>query len=250
MSGPMRWGDLDGFALAASDAVFLDFDGTLAEIGPDPDAIRLAVETAGALTALAGRLRGAVAILSGRDPRDLAARVPAGLWRLGGHGLFVLEPGAGAPARLDPAPAAVARVLREAADAHPGLRLEVKGPMLALHYRGAPDAEPAALAAARMAASAAGSGYVVQPGKMVVEVKPAGANKGRALEALMRRAPFAGRRPVMLGDDRTDEDAIEAAQGVGGIGVKVGEGASAARLRAPHPAALRAWLAREAFASG
>jgi len=58
--------------------------------------------------------------------------------------------------------------------------------------------------------------------------------------------PFAGRRPVMLGDDTTDEDAIAAALALGGIGVKVGPGPSAARLRAPDPAAVRAWIDREA----
>lgn len=60
--------------------------------------------------------------------------------------------------------------------------------------------------------------------------------------------PFAGRRPLMFGDDTTDEDAIAAAETLGGIGVKIGAGATAASLRAPDPAALRAWLAREARA--
>jgi trehalose 6-phosphate phosphatase len=83
---------------------------------------------------------------------------------------------------------------------------------------------------------------------MVVEVKPAGAHKGTALRRLSALPPFAGRRPVMLGDDTTDEDAIEAALALGGVGVKIGPGASAASLRAPDPAAVRAWLAREAAA--
>jgi trehalose 6-phosphate phosphatase len=50
----------------------------------------------------------------------------------------------------------------------------------------------------------------------------------------------------MVGDDRTDEDAMRAAQEAGGIGVKIGEGDTVAALRAPSPNALRAWLAREA----
>jgi trehalose 6-phosphate phosphatase len=50
----------------------------------------------------------------------------------------------------------------------------------------------------------------------------------------------------MFGDDTTDEDAIGAAQDLGGLGVKIGDGPTAARLRAPDPAALRAWLTREA----
>jgi trehalose 6-phosphate phosphatase len=125
------------------------------------------------------------------------------------------------------------------------VRLELKGPVAALHFRAAPDAEGACIAAAKAAAAEA-PGHVHQAGKMVVEVKPATAHKGSALRRMMERAPFAGRRPVMLGDDTTDEDAIAAAQALGGIGVKVGIGPSVATLRAPEPAAVRAWIAREA----
>jgi trehalose 6-phosphate phosphatase len=79
-----------------------------------------------------------------------------------------------------------------------------------------------------------------------VEVKPAQAHKGTALRRLFGHPPFAGRRPVMLGDDATDEDAMAAALELGGIAVKVGLGDSVAPLRAPDPAAVRAWIAREA----
>ncbi|HET9068110.1 MAG TPA: trehalose-phosphatase [Amaricoccus sp.] len=235
---------LDGLHLAAGDALFLDFDGTLAEIGPDPDAIRLAPGVAPALARLAGRLAGAVAILSGRDLRDLAGRTPDTVWRAGGHGLEVLPPGAPPPPAPPPLPEAVLAPLRAAART-PGVRLELKGPVAALHFRAAPAAEARCLAAARAAAAAA-PGLVQQPGKMVVEVKPAAAHKGEALRRLSLAPPFAGRRPLMLGDDTTDEDAFAAAQTLGGLAVKIGPGASAARLRAPDPAAVRAWLTREA----
>lgn len=234
---------LDGLRLSSGDALFLDFDGTLAELGPDPDAIRLPEPTLAALGRLAARLEGALALISGRDLRDLAARTPAGVWRAGGHGLEVAAPFAPLPPQPAPPPEAVLAPLR-ALD-HPGLRLELKGPVAALHYRAAPEAEAACLAAADRAAAAA-PGLVVQAGKMVVEVKPASAHKGRTLRRMMAETPFAGRRPVMLGDDATDEDAIAAAEALGGIGVKVGAGASAARLRAPDPAFVRAWIAREA----
>ena len=114
--------------------------------------------------------------------------------------------------------------------------------MAALHYRAAPDAEFDVKAAAQAAAATA-EGLVWQAGKMVVEVKPAAAHKGTALRTLAAQPPFADRRPVMLGDDTTDEDAIAAAQALGGVGVKVGPGASAASLRAPDPR-RRARLAR------
>jgi trehalose 6-phosphate phosphatase len=236
--------DLADLRLEAGDALFLDFDGTLAEIGPDPDAIALPSGTAEALARLAMRLDGALALLSGRDIRDLARRIPGDVWRLGGHGLETIPPGAPAPAAPPPLAAAVLAPLRTAA-AMPGVRLELKGPVAALHYRAAPEAEAACLAAAGQAAALAPD-LVAQAGKMVVEVKPAAAHKGSALRRLMQAPPFAGRRPVMLGDDTTDEDAIEVAQDLGGVGVKVGPGPSAARWRTPSPASVRAWLGREA----
>lgn len=100
--------DADGPALALGDALFLDFDGTLAEIGPDPDAIRLDPATAEVLATLSARLGGAVALLSGRGLADLARRTPAGLWRAGGHGLQVAVPGAALP---DPPPPPAPAVL-------------------------------------------------------------------------------------------------------------------------------------------
>jgi len=236
--------DLAAFLPGARDALFLDFDGTLADIAPDPDAVFLSDADHAALLRLAARLDGALAVISGRDVRDLARRVPAGLWRIGGHGLEVLAPGASPGAAPPPPAAALLAPLRAAAEA-PGVRLEIKGPVAALHFRAAPEAGPACLHAAETAAAAV-PGHVVQPGKMVVEVKPAAASKGRALRATMAHPPFAGRRPVMMGDDATDEDAMRAAQDLGGLTVKVGDGPTVAGLRAPDPAAVRAWLARVA----
>ena len=240
--------DLATLALGPMDALFLDFDGTLAEIGPDPDAIHLPEATHLHLEALSARLNGALALLSGRDLRDLAARTPSGVWRLGGHGLETLPPGDAPPPPPPPPPELILASLREAARL-PGVRLELKGPVAALHYRAAPDAGPACLAAAEAAARLA-PGHVAQAGKMVVEVKPASAHKGTALRRLMQMPPFAGRRPVMLGDDTTDEDALAEALALGGLAVKVGPGPSAARLRSPDPAAVRAWIARLAEAGG
>lgn len=238
---------LDTLRLLPSDALFLDFDGTLAEIGPDPDAIRLQDGLDAVLMAVNARITGGIAIISGRDLRDLAGRVPDGLWRLGGHGLEILPPGAAVPPPPDAAAQAIRAPLERLVAERPGTRLEVKGQVLALHYRAAPDAEARVLEAAAAAAAAAPD-LKVQPGKMVVEVKPTRADKGAALHRMCTSGPFAGRRPVMLGDDRTDEDAMAAAQALGGIGVKIGDGESCARMRAASPAEVRAWLAREAAA--
>jgi len=85
-------------------------------------------------------------------------------------------------------------------------------------------------------------GYKVQRGKMVIEAKPAAANKGRALTARMAGAPFSGCRPVMVGDDTTDEDAFAVALALGGDAIKVGAGQSVARLHLESPAAVAHWL--------
>jgi trehalose 6-phosphate phosphatase len=83
----------------------------------------------------------------------------------------------------------------------------------------------------------------VQGGKMVVELKPAGCDKGKAIEQFMREPPYAGRIPVFLGDDVTDEYGFRVINRLGGHSVKVGEGSSNARWRLENPAAARAWLA-------
>lgn len=236
--------DISTFSLDPGDGLFIDFDGTLTELGPDPDAIALDPRAEADLLRLAARLDGAVAILSGRDIRDLAKRVPRGLWRAGGHGLEIIAPGEDPPGAPDPPPDSILKILR-AATRHPGIRLELKGPVAALHFRAAPDAQADCLAAAQSAAASV-PGHVHQAGKMVVEVKPSSAHKGLTLEKLAAQPPFKVRRPVMFGDDTTDEDAIRAALALGGTAVKVGEGESAAPFHAGSPEALRGWLAREA----
>lgn len=231
--------------LARGDALFLNLDGTVAELGPDPDAIRIPEETVSALRGLSGALDAAIVFLSGRDVRDLARRTPGFVWRAGGHGLEIVGPGAEIPAPPDSLPGDVLEPLQKVAAQHEGVWLELKGPVSALHYRAAPDAEEACLAAGA-AAVEIGEDLVMQPGKMVVEVKPARANKGEALRRICELPEFSGRRPVMIGDDATDEDAMRAAREVQGIGVRVGDGETVATYRAPDPEAVRAWIARQA----
>lgn len=77
----------------------------------------------------------------------------------------------------------------------------------------------------------------------MVEIRPAGVDKGPVLERFMRQAPFAGRRAVFVGDDLTDEHGFEVANRHGGLSIKVGAGRSLARWRLPDAAAVRSWLA-------
>ena len=113
---------------------------------------------------------------------------------------------------------------------------------MALHYRLAPQLEQAAFDAMRRASAALGSLVHTQAGKMVWELKPAGADKGMAIDEFMREPPFAARTPVFLGDDVTDEHGFRLVNRLGGHSIKVGAGDTEARWRLPDPAAARAWL--------
>ena len=224
-------------------ALFLDFDGTLAPLQDDPDAVALPGGGAEVLRALNMALNGALVLISGRDIRDLSRRTPVDILRAGGHGLEVCLPGElplTEMAAIDPT--LKARV--EAVTApHPGVRVEDKGPVFAVHFRQNPSAE-ADLLQALQALAAEVPDYKAQHGKMVIELKPTHANKGIALASLMQSPPFEGRTPIMVGDDTTDEDAMRTATELGGFGIKVGDGETCAKFRLRDPDAVWDWLRR------
>lgn len=228
-------------------ALFLDLDGTLIEFGATPAAVSVPASLHHLLPRLAAACDGALAVVSGRrldSLDDLLA--PLSLPAAGLHGLERRD----ASGCLHPAPAAAAAALAPLAarlhdfvNAHPGLLLEDKGAALALHYRARPAAATVVEQLTQDVEAALPAGLVVQRGHMVVEIRAAGADKGRAIEAFMGEPPFAGRKPVFIGDDRTDEHGFEVVNARGGLSVKVGAGASRARARLADPPAVRAWLA-------
>ena len=218
-------------ALSRRDALFLDFDGTLAPLQDDADSVRLLPAQMQTLHRLHHCLDGAICLISGRDLDDLCVRTPDGLARVGNHGLRRSGVAGGLAVE---APPSLTHDLQEFADAKEGVSLELKGPVLALHYRQMPDTGPEADAHMRHLVSDYAD-YTVEHGKYVIEAKPVAASKGRALVEIMSRPPFHGRRPVMFGDDVTDEAAFGAAQSLGGLGVKVGTGPSRAHARLEAP---------------
>ena len=127
--------------------------------------------------------------------------------------------------------------------ANPGLLLEEKGASLALHYRSAPSLAGLAEREVRQVVVELGDDFELQSGKLVFEVKPSGKDKGTAIDEFMAEAPFAGRRPVFVGDDLTDELGFERVNRIGGDSVKVGPGPTRARWRLENADAVRAWLA-------
>lgn len=228
-------------------SLFLDFDGTLVELADRPDRVAVDAALCALMAAAARRLDGRLAVVSGR-PADEIARLfgangaPADFVIVGSHGLELRRPGGRieAPAR-PPAVDAVRAAMADFAAAHDGVLLEDKPLGAALHYRMAPAIEGEAVALAH--GLAARHGLHFQPGKMMAEVRATGADKGAAIAALAGEAPFAGTRPVFLGDDLTDEPGFVAAAAAGGYGVLVGPArASAARYRLASVAATRTWL--------
>lgn len=225
-----------------ADALFLDFDGTLVELAERPSLVRVAPELPALLAAAAAAVGEALAIVSGRRLASIDELLAP--MRFSGAGLH------GAELRTDPRQAApppasgldgAAQWLAARLEDEPGLWLEDKGAAIALHYRGAPGR--AAQAERLLREAVRGLDLELISGKDVFEARPRGVNKGEAVRSLMRQPPFAGRRPVYVGDDTTDEDGIAAAQALGGVGIKVGAGPSAAPWRLDDPAAVRAWLA-------
>lgn len=222
-------------------ALFLDFDGTLAPIQDHPDQVFLSEGQLDRLCRLSRHMDGALAIISGRDVRDLDRRTPGALWRAGGHGSDICAPGQRPRAFAPSAPDALQHGLHRTAREFPGVRIETKGPVLAVHYRAAPDVARA-LHDRLSGIVAQQPGYSLQAGKMVFEAKPETASKARAIARLMQMPPFRGRRPVMVGDDTTDEDGMREAVDRGGSGIKIGPGDTLAGYRLADPDALWRWL--------
>jgi trehalose 6-phosphate phosphatase len=225
--------------LYPSCALFLDFDGTMVDIAPQPHAVEVPGALIGVLGDVKQYLQGAVAVISGRPIAQLDAFLqPLQLPAAGIHGAERRD----AEGRLhvmDTHPLdQVERAARSLAEQHPGLLVEDKRSSLALHYRQRPDLEALCLATMQRAVEES-PGLTLLRGKMVAEAKPGGASKGRAIEDFLREAPFAGRTPVFIGDDITDEVGFSTVQRLGGMGLKVGEGPSVAWRRIADPASLR-----------
>lgn len=230
-------------------ALFLDVDGCLVGFEDDPASVRIESSLVARLDAVAARLGGALALVSGRSIASLDRLFAPALFAAGGlHGLE--RRGAMTPAVCAvPVPVfdpVLWRTLVTDARAwlagYPGARVEDKERTLALHWRAAPEAEDRARAFARQALARL-PGYELQPGNRVLELRPAGTDKGCAIAAFLREPPFAGRRPVFAGDDLTDEHGFALVNERAGISIVVGDRRpTSAKYRLADPAAVRGWL--------
>ena len=219
-------------------ALILDFDGTLVDIAPTPEGVHVPATLLADLHTLHETLGGALACISGRSLGDLRRYLGVtALQLIGSHGAEFGSPSVPAQSWQS-----VAVECRERLQPWPLARVECKPHGLALHWRLAPEAEPA-IRALVQALALRFPLHRLQEGKQVLEILPQTASKGQALYRLMQTPVFRERVPVFIGDDRTDFSAMEAAQDLGGYGLAVGPLlCEAADACFDNPAHVRTWL--------
>jgi trehalose 6-phosphate phosphatase len=226
-------------------AFFLDVDGTLLDHAATPGAVVVDARMRRLLDDLRRLTGGAVALVSGRAGADIDALFHPMRGALAGqHGVERRD----AAGRFhtytvpDQGLREAARELAAMAARHPGLVFEDKGMNLAMHYRLAPTLGDTVETAMRRLVEMLGPAFEVQGGKLIWEIKPSARDKGKAVAEFTAEEPFAGRIPVFIGDDLTDESAFRSVNALGGVSIKVGPGATHARYRLPGAEAVRRWL--------
>ena len=227
-------------------ALLLDFDGTIVDLAPTPESVQVPPSLRRALARLIERTGGAVALVSGRPVADLDRFfAPMRLPIVGVHGaeLRLLNDVATEkrdPAALEPR---LRRALGELEGA--GVGVEDKGSSVALHYRLVPERAGLIRAAVEeICAQTWDPPIEVLPGKAVIEIKPRRFSKGSAVRELMTHPPFAGRTPLFIGDDTTDESVFGLLPQLAGIGCSVGRLIPGTQGTFRSPQHVRSWLAR------
>jgi len=238
-------------ALPPRAALLLDLDGTLLDIAPTPDAVVVPPDLPRSLRRLRELLGEAVAVVTGRPVEQIDALLPGLPFAVAGeHGGAIRHaPGEALErANLPTAPAEWREQAGRVAAGYPGVLIEDKVRGFVLHYRAMPEIGPVLRQAmlsimADPHRPAADGSFELMRAHMAWELKPRGVDKGHAVRGIMARAPFAGRTPVYVGDDVTDEDGMRVAREAGGQGYRVQDVFG-------DPAGVRAWLARLAEGRG
>jgi len=194
-------------------AILTDVDGTLAPIAPRPEEAAVPARARELLARMSERY-GLVGCVSGRRAEEARRLVGVdGIAYAGNHGLELLLPGE-RELRFDPAlagregdAASFLAGLGPEALGEAGLRREDKGPIQALHWRGAGDERAAEAHAHELGAAAGRAGLELRWGRKVLELRPpGGGGKDAAVAALL--AADQVEAATYAGDDRTDLDAF------------------------------------------
>lgn len=219
-------------------ALFLDLDGTLIDLAPTPDSVSVPTDLIETLAVLQAQLSGALAIVSGRSLDVIDSLLaPLKLAAAAEHGAELRPENEVSPQDDShmTVPASWRAHLRDLATHWPGALVEEKPHGVAIHYRANPALE-AEIGGAMESMAAQHPDFEVLPAIMAREIRHRDANKGAALRRLMEMAPFSARRPLFIGDDVTDEEAVRAANDLGGVGLRVPQHFGG------EPERVRAWL--------
>ena len=227
-------------------ALFLDFDGTIVDFAPRPDEVRPAPGLVSGLAGATQALGRALAVVTGRPIGEidhwLDSSVAAVAGLHGGERRSVAGRITSAAGAIPPAAEAARARTRLAAfaAANEGVFFEDKRSAFVLHYRESPGCRSACVEAVNELESPA---FEVLLGSSVAELRPRGIHKGAAIAAFMAEPPFAGRTPVFVGDDVTDEDGFRTVNAMGGVSVLAGpERPTRAHYRLPDVGSVVAWL--------
>jgi trehalose 6-phosphate phosphatase len=227
-------------------AILLDVDGTLLDIALTPQAVHVPDSLRQSLAAVRERVGGALALVSGRLISNLDALfAPLRLPVIGGHGAELRPHGEGdtIDQRAYALETGLRREITAIAQRHEGVLIEDKGSSIALHYRTAPKQGLGLVHDIKHALEARNDPSIeLLNGKAVLEIKHRGYNKGTGVRELMSFAPFNGRRPIYIGDDKTDEFAFAVMPEFDGMAVSVGRRISWVEHCIDSPAKVRAWL--------
>jgi trehalose 6-phosphate phosphatase len=234
-------------------ALFLDIDGTLLDIAATPEGVVVPSSLAPLLEQIRSGCGGAMALVTGREIMMVDRFFAPFQFTVAGiHGAEIRLPD-GTRKGMPPSPSLphIVTELGAYVKQHEGLLLEEKGRAVAVHFRLNPTKGDEVEALVRRLVEQDGLGLEVQPGKMVVEVRPARADKGNAIEILLDDPAFSGKLPLFIGDDWTDESAFRVVNVRGGRSIRVGRDVrpTDALENLPDPTAVRAWLSQVAEAA-
>lgn len=227
-------------------ALFLDIDGTLADIASKPSLAFIEPSTIADLSALFVALDGALALVSGRQLEEIDRLTGgSGLPAAGIHGAQLrTRQGTSIASHLEP------KIFTQIeADVHDlirgldGIMIERKPLAVAIHCRANPDLEShvQSLALSIIPKYAA---LKLITGKCIAEILPVSVDKGTAIAEFMKSPPFRGRIPIFAGDDVTDEDGFAMVNSMNGVSIKIGSGPSQAAYGLETADAMRFWLSQ------
>jgi trehalose 6-phosphate phosphatase len=236
---------LDMFDLS-NVAILLDVDGTILDIAPKSYDVVVPNSLRRILVRVSERAGGALALVSGRPLGDIDRLfAPLRLPAIGGHGAEIRPAADGYvdARRVTPLDHDLKQRLKEIAARHPGVTVEDKGYSLGLHYRQAIERELEVIKDVFRVCNIYEPGsFELLTGKAIIEIKAVGFDKGTAVRELMTYPPFAGRIPIFVGDDITDEAAFAVMPEFRGVAISVGRRLPGVLDTFRTPSDVRHWL--------